>query len=300
MLPGTASKATAAPLPPPTPPLRMTPGQAARATVPVAETKRPNNRLLGGGLFVLLVILWLAARTFLPGGEVEETAEATLAATEAEVATEVAAVVEETALPVSDGPEATEAATGEAVAAVDTPIPATEAAVLPTEPPPLPTEGAPPATAAPTAVPPTDTAVPVVVQATIAYPNGRRVELLYDANSFYFYNATNERIDMRPIDFEAIDESGNPLRYFFSSSQWTQFFTYVEEGRCDRIEIARASGWLRPPQCRGFNATVTPTAESDFIFWIQQPGAARFRVLWNGAEVARCEFGVERCEVYLP
>jgi hypothetical protein len=191
--------------------------------------------------------------------------------------------------------QATEVATDEPVVAATTSLSPTAV---------LPTAASPTGTAAPTnappAVPATESPAVAPIQPTIAYPNGRRTELLYNNSSFYFYNATNDRIDMRPLDFEAIDENGNGLRYFFSSSQWTQFFTYVEEGHCNRIEINQAGPWLRPPQCRGYNATVTPSEGSDFIFWVQQPGAARFRVLWNGQEIARCEFGVERCEVYLP
>jgi hypothetical protein len=156
-----------------------------------------------------------------------------------------------------------------------------------------------PPTPEPTAVPPTPT-VSTVVQPTIAYPNGRRIELLYDDNSFYFYNPSNDRIDMRPLSFEAIDANGNPLRYQFDASMWTQFFTYVEEGRCDRIEITRSDGYLRPPQCRSYNSTVTPDRESDLVFWIAKAGTVQFRISWNGNEIARCEIGAERCEVYLP
>jgi hypothetical protein len=139
-----------------------------------------------------------------------------------------------------------------------------------------------------------------VVQPTIAYPNGRRIELLYDDNSLYFFNPTNDRIDMRPLSFEAIDANGNPLRYQFDASMWTQFFTYVVEGNCNRIEIARTGGYLRPPQCRGYNATVTPDRETDLVFWTARAGSAQFRVSWNGSEIARCEIGAGQCELYLP
>jgi hypothetical protein len=208
-----------------------------------------------------------------------ETAEPTTEAT-------IPPTIEATAVPevVEDTP----------VAPIDTIAAPAETAVPPTDTPP------PPPTEAPTAVPPTNTPETAPAQPTIAYPNGRLIQLYYDSTSFYLRNGSSDRVDLRPIDFETIDANGTPLLYYFDGSQWTQFYTYVEEGRCDRIEIARANPWLRPPQCRGTNATVTPDGDSDLIFWIQQPGAARFRVLWNGAEIARCEFGAQLCEVYIP
>ena len=156
-----------------------------------------------------------------------------------------------------------------------------------------------PTTEPPTAVPPTPT-IAATPEPTIAHPNGRRIELLYDNNSFYFYNPTNNRIDMRPLSFEAIDENGNPLRYQLDASMWTQFYTYVDGGNCDSVEINRAGSHLNPPQCRNYNANLTPDRDDDQIFWTANPGIARFRVSWNGNEIARCELGGERCVVYLP
>ena len=309
--PRAESKPSSPPPPPPQP--RPSPPPIAQPVTPPATavaTKRPNNNLIAIGVIVVLVILWLASRTLLPSGDDD---------TNTPAATEAIAVVEETSPPPTeeilptdevipteeilptDEPVATEEtlpteepspteepqATAEptvAEVATDTPVP-------PTDTPPPPTN---------TPIPPTDTPEPVSAEPTITYPDGRRVELLYDQSSFYFYNPTGDRIDMRPLSFEAIDANGNSLLYFFNANMWTQFYTFTDSGNCDRIEINRANPWLRPPQCRNYNATVTPSDDSDLIFWIQQPGAAQFRILWNGDELARCEFGAERCEVYLP
>lgn len=153
-----------------------------------------------------------------------------------------------------------------------------------------------PATAAPT-LPPADPAAPAP---TIAFPGGRRIELLYDAYSFYLYNPNSDRLRASSIAFEALDIGGQPTRYRFEGQQWAQFYSFIEEGRCDRIETTRASSLLRPAQCRRYNATVTPQLADDFVFWTARPDVSQFRVLWDGVEVGRCELTVNRCEVYLP
>ena len=283
------------PVPPPSPLVSSPPPINQLATASQPERKNRNVWLVPGGVVLLLVIAFVVGRMLSGGGDE--------AAADLPTATEVVVALAETAQATEETVPTEEATPTEAVASVEptiaTPesLPATESPPT-TEPTPVPPTQAPP-TSEPTAVLPTATVV-TAVQPTIAYPNGRRIELLYDDNSFYFYNPTNDRIDMRPLSFEAIDANGNPLRYQFDASMWTQFFTFVEEGRCDRIEIIRSDSYLRPPQCRSYNASVTPERESDLVFWIAKAGTVQFRVSWDGSEIARCEIGAERCEVYLP
>lgn len=287
------------PVPTPSPVVASPPPISRPATASQPTKKAGNPWLIPAGIVVLLAIAFVVGRLLSGSGD-EETAVATSLPTAPTVAvalvetpqvTEESTATEEIILATEEAP------TTEAAAATPEPLPPTE--VPPTlEPTPEPATAEPP-TPEPTAVLPTST-VAATAQPTIAYPNGRRIELLYDNNSFYFYNPTNDRIDMRPLSFEAIDANGNPLRYQFDASQWTQFYTYVDDGNCDRLEITRSDGYLRPPQCRSYNASVTPDRDSDLVFWIAKPGTVQFRVSWNGSEIARCEIGVERCEVYLP
>ncbi len=286
------------PVPFPSPLAASTPPVSRPATASQPAKKARTPWLIPAGIGLLLVIAFVVGRLLSGGGNEETSGTAVL--------TPAAAI----AVSTTETPEPTEeVSTGEAAPTQETaptetiffaePATATFESLPPTEVLPT-TEPAPEApTLEPTAVPPTPT-VATAAEPTIAYPNGRRIELLYDNNSFYFYNPSNDRIDMRPLSFEAIDASGNPLRYQFDASQWTQFYTFVEDGRCDRIEITSSASYLRPPQCRSYNASVTPQRENDLVFWIAKAGTVQFRVSWNGAEIARCEIGAERCEVYLP
>jgi hypothetical protein len=67
-----------------------------------------------------------------------------------------------------------------------------------------------------------------------------------------------------------------------------------------RLETTKADNWLRPSQCREYNATITPEQEGDMVFWTQRPSVAQFRVLWQGQEIGRCEVIASECETYLP
>ena len=169
---------------------------------------------------------------------------------------------------------------------------------------------APTSTLAPTTTPvPTNTPVPptaVPQQAantpvsTVLYPNGRRIELFWDENSFYAWNGSGSSIRVSPFRFEALDESGNPVPFSFDGGQWSVFFGAVENNKCDRIEIGRASGWLRPAQCRGYNSTINPLADDPMVFWTGLGESTHFRILWHNQEVARCEITAETCHVLLP
>jgi hypothetical protein len=61
-----------------------------------------------------------------------------------------------------------------------------------------------------------------------------------------------------------------------------------------------APSYLRPAQCRQYNAHVSSEADSSLVFWVLRPGLVEFRVLWGEQEVGRCQIGAESCEVFLP
>jgi hypothetical protein len=179
---------------------------------------------------------------------------------------------------------------------------ATEPAVVPTlaaEPAPA-TAPAPTVAAAPSDTPPPAATATGAPTATIAYPDGRLVLLLYDDYSFYIWNGGSERLRISPISFEALDTAGRPAGYWFEGSRWAQFHSFVAANGCSRIETIRAPSLLRPQRCREYNATVTPPLDSELVFWLQRPGISHFRVLWEGREIARCPVDVQSCEVFLP
>lgn len=159
-------------------------------------------------------------------------------------------------------------------------------------------------TLAPTAtvLPPTTAPQQVVATPlpTVLYPNGRRIQLYWDDYSFYAWNGSGSSVRVSPLLFEALDANGNPLSYAFEGGQWSRFFHSVENNKCDGLEIGRAPAWLRPGQCRGYNGVVNPTPDDPMVFWTGHGGSTRFRVLWNGQEVARCDNIALACQVLLP
>lgn len=86
-----------------------------------------------------------------------------------------------------------------------------------------------------------------------------------------------------------------------AGNRWTQFYAFLGEFSCYRIEPFAPSGpYMRPSYCRNYSATVTPAQSGDEVFWIVRPEAAEFRVLWAGQEAARCPLAVNSCVVYVP
>lgn len=140
--------------------------------------------------------------------------------------------------------------------------------------------------------------------ATILSPSGRPIQLLYDPYSFYFYNPGTDSIAIRSIAFESLDTAGQPIGYRFDGLFWSQFHFEVQPGRCDRIETIRAESLLRPNQCGGYNATVTPQITAETVFWIPREGVEQFRVLWDNQEIGRCQVSqaedASSCELFLP
>lgn len=142
--------------------------------------------------------------------------------------------------------------------------------------------------------------VPPPAPAT-ATPSGPRLVMIYDHTSFYVYNPNPDyRVRVSQLLFESLDASGELNGYWFEGQLWSQFYSFIEPFNCNRLEISNVSGWLRPSQCRQYNASVTPVQDGDIVFWTQQEDSVAFRVLWQGNEVGRCQVDANRCEVYLP
>lgn len=148
----------------------------------------------------------------------------------------------------------------------------------------------------------TITAIPQIIAATNTLlppsplPQGRLVRLFYDNSSFYLYNTTIQQISSASLAFEAVGDTS--LR--FEGNRWAQFYGFIEGGNCVAIEVTTGPTWLRPSQCRFYNAIVTPQTNSRLLFWLIRGGISQFRVLWNEQEVGRCTIGAGTCEVYLP
>lgn len=189
------------------------------------------------------------------------------------------------------------------ILATAAPATATAAVNLPLPPPPtLPPESPTPLPTATAfdAPPPTPITLQPVGQPT-AVPAGRRVQFLWDANSFYWHNPQVQSIMVSPIRFDAIDAAGQPVGYAFEGWRWAGVgFNRIESGKCAAIEMLRVSGWMRPSLCRGYNSFVNTQRESDLVFWVEREGVTQFRVLWNGQEVARCAISAGSCEAYVP
>lgn len=136
--------------------------------------------------------------------------------------------------------------------------------------------------------------------ATILHPNGRLIKLFYDEYSFYMLNLDEGPIMVASISFESLNAVGETARFSFSGLNWASFYDLLESGRCNRIETTLAPIYLRPGQCPGYNATITPIIGDEKVFWSSLNNIASFRVLWDGQEVGRCLVNDRICDIYLP
>ncbi|GJM43136.1 MAG: hypothetical protein DHS20C20_34180 [Ardenticatenaceae bacterium] len=273
----------------------------AEPTQPSAEAARPSGLVLDSrtivigvvGILVIIGAIYLLLRAVGP-----ETASPPVAdglATQTRLETAITVVDEPTTEPTTE--------------LTDEPV------LAATEIPPTVTEAPPTATATnePTPEPTVEPTVEVVVQdeptpeptveaePTVLYPDGTPLELTYDPTSFYLYNPSSERVPVRNFSFETLDDAGRPLIFGLEGDRWTQFYSFVDSFACNGIEPFGVGGiYLRPQYCRSYNATITPEANGDELFWIERSGAVEFRVLWDGEEIARCPLGTNTCIVHVP
>lgn len=147
---------------------------------------------------------------------------------------------------------------------------------------------------------PTATSIPATPEPTVLYPDGKLIQLLYNANSFYAYNPEAANVPADSLSFVALDTNGDETNYRFEGREWLVGFRFIEANACARIEIVMAQPLLRPGECQKYNSTLTPTASDNQIFWIPRPDITHFAVFWNRNEIARCETSAEQCDIFLP
>ncbi len=136
---------------------------------------------------------------------------------------------------------------------------------------------------------------------TPKYASGRKMILLWDANSFYMLQVTGYGELIDPLVFERLDASGQPAERF-SGKLWAEYHSSTLRDWCMRLVIGGASSpALDPPQCKDhYLATRWPAAGDATLFWNPKEGTTVFRVLWGREEIQRCLISAGTCEVYLP
>ncbi len=150
-----------------------------------------------------------------------------------------------------------------------------------------------------TPVPATDTPT-IPPEPTVLYPDGQRLELIYNEVGFYIRNPGERRVPVGSFVFEVLNSDDTPANRF-EGDVWTQFSTFLFGDWCVRVEIPAAGRPRRPAQCGdAYNASITLTLTDDRIFWIPREDQTQFRVLWAGEEIARCDMMAGRCEIFLP
>ncbi|MBZ0318100.1 MAG: protein kinase [Anaerolineae bacterium] len=274
--------------------------EVSRQALPpnMASSSKKWGWLIGAGLaFVLIVGLVITGFVLLSGdGDEEEQNVGATATVEASITVTIGDLAPQgnaTSIPTfTASPTEEVSAVGIQTAAISSPTPtATLTATATSTNSPIPT--------ATTSLTPTIEQLSVSAVPTIKYPNGRRVVLLYNADSFYILNASGGSLQVTSFGFERILNEGNFSNRFYGN-QLARFYPTIDSNYCARMEILQRTGYLRPSDCRGYNSSITPQAQDSFVFWTPDPSSMQFRVLWNEEEIARCEISAERCEVYLP
>ncbi len=264
-----------------------------------ASKKQPWGLFAIGIIAVLLIILFIG-RSLMGDSEAllsSPTATSEVAVVLPTVEEETVGLVEETAVS-STNPTSTTETT---ITSTETAVPetvATETVATETTVP----ETAVPETVATETVAPASTSTDTqpTIAPTILYPDGHRLELLYNPTSFYIFNASSERVRVSTMLFEALNENGQPVGYSFDGYRWSQFYSFAASNGCVRLEVSKMSDYLRPNKCREYNSTINPPEGDPQQFWIERPDVTQFRVLFEGEEIARCPIPGDYCEIYLP
>jgi serine/threonine protein kinase len=148
---------------------------------------------------------------------------------------------------------------------------------------------------------PTVTVAPTLAgMATVKYPAGQRMLLLYDASGFYIFNASSNNRSIAQFDFERLGRDDTVLNTF-EGWRWSELFQTLHPNRCMRIEIKKSPLYLRPTQCNDrYLASFSFESAAPEIFWTQNSASSQFRVLWENEEIGRCEIEAGTCEVLIP
>jgi len=152
-----------------------------------------------------------------------------------------------------------------------------------------------PAAGAEATAPPAETAA-----AAAPPPAGDHFALYYDDTGLYFHNLSPNDRSVNPVAFERVLADGQTANHF-DGERWGEIYSNLRAGYCAVVELIDYRDHLAPPECNNRKVVQrTPFSYEPHIFWTTQEGSSEFRVLWNDAEVARCEIAAHRCEVYLP
>ena len=147
---------------------------------------------------------------------------------------------------------------------------------------------------------PTNNPTQTLTEPTILYPDGNFFELFYNTSSFYMWNPNLSRYSVSSIAFQAINTDNELLNDPFEGSSWSIFYAYLESDNCYRIEITRLDNYLRPDNCRNYNAIITQSLNDGQSFWIPRDNVTHFVVFWNNEEIARCLIEAGTCEIFIP
>lgn len=270
---------------------------APAAAPPVPGSRRNTGILVGGVAAVLVVVVGVVLFLVLSNGDDDTPSAAGLLPTSTVTVTPTSVItLTTTDIPTQPTLTATQ-------------VEVTEFASMPTL--------TPMPTVSPTFTAPvmnTSTAIPTVplpatatvtqmptqpLEPTVLYPNGRRFMLYYDENSLYLHNVSGDRVLLNSFAFERLDANNVPLNRL-DGGRWAQFYPYVHHLSCAQLLIGNAASYMNPSQCQAYNAEVWVERGMSLDFWTSQAGSTQFRVLWNGAEIGRCEIAAGSCEVFLP
>jgi hypothetical protein len=135
---------------------------------------------------------------------------------------------------------------------------------------------------------------------TVAFPDGRPLQLLYNDSSFYVFNS-GSNLTFASLKFEALDATGNPLAISYDGSRWSSQNANLTSQGCGALEPVQFSQFLHPSKCKVFNSKRTNLQTTEY-FWRTASGGSTFRVLWNDVEVARCpvQAGSMTCDIKIP
>jgi hypothetical protein len=129
---------------------------------------------------------------------------------------------------------------------------------------------------------------------------GDHFAVYYNDTSFYFKNDSKNDREISPVAFERVLGDGT-FANRFDGTRWAQIYHQVQAGRCMVLELVNYRDHLAPKDCKNKHQVWrSPNANDEFVFWTTQEGSTQFRVLWNDAEVGRCEIAAKYCDVYLP
>jgi hypothetical protein len=129
---------------------------------------------------------------------------------------------------------------------------------------------------------------------------GDHYAIFYDDTSFYFRNDSKNDRPISPVAFERVMADGS-FANRYDGGHWAQIYPTIQSGWCMVLELLNYRDHLKPKDCKNKHQVYrTPNINEPFIFWTTQEGSTQFRVLWNDAEVGRCEIAAQYCDVYLP